>query len=148
MATRAQGCLDRLNLEGKEIDLAGPTARRRGARSTSRRYQGKAVVVYYWASWNDLAAERLHQDQAGHEGIRRQGELVGVNLDTKAGRGRSTFLKTNRSTGTHLFMPGGLESPLAVAVRHHGSLPVMFLVGPDGKVVSRHVPRRRRWTMS
>ena len=35
-------------------------------------------------------------------------------------------------------MPGGLESPLAV---QYGiaSLPVMFLVGPDGKVVSRHV---------
>jgi hypothetical protein len=34
-------------------------------------------------------------------------------------------------------MPGGLESPLAV---QYGitALPVMFIVGPDGKVVTRH----------
>ena len=45
--------------------------------------------------------------------------------------------------GTHLHMPGGLESPLAV---QYGisSLPVMFLVGPDGKVVNRAVRRPTR----
>jgi hypothetical protein len=34
-------------------------------------------------------------------------------------------------------MPGGLESPLAV---QYGitALPVMFVIGPDGKVVTRH----------
>jgi hypothetical protein len=36
-----------------------------------------------------------------------------------------------------LHLPGGLESPLAA---QYGitALPVMFVVGPDGKVVTRH----------
>ena len=33
-------------------------------------------------------------------------------------------------------MPDGLESPLAVQYGI-GSLPAMFLVGPDGKVIAR-----------
>ncbi len=64
-------------------------------------------------------------------------ELIGVNLDTKAADA-TAFLRANNVGGTHLFMPGGLESPLAV---RYGitALPVMFLVGPDGKVVTRHL---------
>jgi len=62
---------------------------------------------------------------------------VCVNLDNGAAEAIK-FLRTNPMDGTHLHMPGGLESPLAV---QYGitALPVMFLVGPDGKVVNRMV---------
>jgi thioredoxin-like negative regulator of GroEL len=64
-------------------------------------------------------------------------ELVCVNLDASAAEALK-FLQANPIQGTHLHMPGGLESPLAV---QYGitALPVMFLVGPDGKVVNRFV---------
>jgi hypothetical protein len=40
--------------------------------------------------------------------------------------------------GTHLFLAGGLESPLATQYGILG-LPNLFLIGKDGKVVSRTV---------
>ena len=48
------------------------------------------------------------------------------------------FLKANPIDAVQVHMPGGLESPLAV---RYGitSLPAMFLIDPDGKVVSRNV---------
>src|SRR5262249_56152560 len=49
-----------------------------------------------------------------------------------------SFLKTSSAPGTHLFQPGGLESPLATSFGVLG-LPNLFLVGKDGKVISRTI---------
>lgn len=134
LAPRAQGCLDRLSMEGKQFNLTGPTLD--GKTFDINAYQGKAVVVYYWASWNDPAAD-FNKINMALAGVAGKAEFVGVNLDNKA-TDAIGFLKANPMNGVQLFMPGGLDSPLAV---RHGimSLPVMFLIGPDGKGVSRHV---------
>lgn len=135
LAKRAQGCLDRLSLEGNAMKLSAPTLG--GGNFNINALAGKAVVVYYWASWNELAANDFNKIKNAMKDFAGKAELVGVNLDTKAEEAAS-FIKSNAVPGTHLFVEGGLESPLAV---QYGvtSLPVMFLVGPDGKVVSRHV---------
>jgi thiol-disulfide isomerase/thioredoxin len=136
LARRAQGCLDRLQLEGNALNLAAPTLD--GAKQFNiANVTGKAVVVYYWASWNELAASDFGKIKLAMKDFAGKAELVGVNLDNKAAEA-SAFLRVNPIDGAQLFMPGGLESPLAV---RYGitALPVMFLVGPDGKVVSRHV---------
>lgn len=136
LAARAQGCLDRLTLEGKTFSLAAPTLGA-GASFNVSSLQGKAVVVYYWASWNNLAAADFNKIKAAFAGVPGKAVLVGVNLDNKPEEALA-FLKANPIDGTQLFMPGGLDSPLAA---QYGitALPVMFLVGPDGKVVSRQV---------
>lgn len=137
LAKRAQGCLDRLTLEGKELDLSAPPLDG-GAAFDVKTLQGKAAVVYYWASWNSLAAADFGKINLALKDYQGKAELVGVNLDGKAADAQA-FLKVNPAPGTHLHMPGGLDSsPLAV---RYGitALPVMFLVGPDGKVVTRHV---------
>lgn len=137
LAKRAQGCIDRLTLEGKEFDLMAPTLAN-GAIFNVNTFKGKAAVVYYWAGWNELAATDFNKIKLGMKDFSGKAELVSVNLDAKAADA-TTFLAANPVGGTHLYMPGGLEnSPLAV---RYGitALPVMFLVGPDGKVVSRHV---------
>jgi len=134
LARRAQGCLDRLNLEGNPINLAAPTLGG-GPQFNIKSHIGKAVIVYYWASWNDLAVGDLSKIELALKAFPGKVELVGVNLD-KSEADAVSFVKTNAVKGTHLYMPDGLESPLAVQYGI-GSLPVMFLVGPDGKVITR-----------
>jgi Thioredoxin-like len=134
LARRAQGCLDRLNLEGNQINLAAPTLGG-GAQVNIKSFLGKAVIVYYWASWNDLAAGDLNKIELALKAFPGKVELVGVNLDVSEADAVA-FVKANNVKGAHLFMPGGLESPLAVQYGI-GSLPAMFLVGPDGKVITR-----------
>jgi hypothetical protein len=136
LAKRAQGCLDRLSIDGREMALAGPTLGG-GAPFSLKSLPGKAVVVYYWASWNDLAQKDFNKIALALKGFTGKVELVGVNLDNSAAEAQS-FLKANPVPGTHLHMPGGLESPLAVQYGIN-SLPAMFLVGPDGKVITRSV---------
>jgi len=134
LARRAQGCLDRLNLEGNAINLAAPTLGG-GPQFNIKSHLGKAVIVYYWASWNDLATSDLSKIELALKTFPGKVELVGVNLDTDAAAAAG-FVQKNSVKGTHLFMPGGLESPLAIQYGI-GSLPAMFLVGPDGKVITR-----------
>src|SRR5262245_38143914 len=134
LARRAQGSQDRLSLEGNEIDLSGP-ALGSGGNVDVKILKGKAVVVYYWASWNEAAVSDFNKIKAAMKEFPNKVELVGVNLDYKPEEA-TAFLKSNNVGGTHLYVPGGRESPLAI---RYGitALPVMFLVGPDGKVVSR-----------
>jgi hypothetical protein len=136
MARKAQGCLDRLGLEGKDFDLTGKTLGA-GADFTIASLKGKAVVVYFWASWNQSAIGDFNKIKVILATQKAGVELVCVNLDNAPADG-AKFLQTNPVAGTHLHSAGGLESPLAIK---YGItvLPNMFLVGPDGKVVSRSV---------
>jgi thiol-disulfide isomerase/thioredoxin len=136
LAKRAQGCLERLSLEGKAMNLTSPTLD--GGRQVNvASLGGKAVVVYYWASWNEMAQSDFKKIKEAVKDFAGKAEVVGVNLDSKP-EDAMNFVKANPMPATHLFMPGGLDSPLAV---QYGvtALPVMFLVGPDGKVVSRNL---------
>jgi thiol-disulfide isomerase/thioredoxin len=136
-AAKARGAIDRLELEGKQLKLSGPTLG--GAQFDLAQEQGKLVVVYYWASWNqscvgDFAKLKLLLDKYGSQGL----ELVTVNLDNTADEANA-YLRQSPAPGTHLYQPGGLDnSPLATQYGIMG-LPNLFFVGKDGKVLSRTV---------
>lgn len=134
LGKKAQGCLYRLGLEGAPFVLAGKTLA--GADFNSATLRGKAVVVYFWASWNGSAAGDFAKIKQALSGVPGKAELVGVNLDSKAEEA-DAFLKANPAAGTHLYAPGGQDGPLAT---QYGItvLPMVFVVGPDGKVVSRN----------
>jgi thiol-disulfide isomerase/thioredoxin len=134
LAVKARGALRRLDLEGKPLELNGPMLQ--GGAFNVGQVQGKVVVVYYWASWNqqclgDFAKLKLLLD------ANKDVQLVCVNLDNTAAEA-TAFLQRSPAPGVHLFVPGGLESPLAT---QYGVmvLPNLFLVGKDGKVISRTV---------
>jgi hypothetical protein len=139
LAARGQGALRRLDLEGKVMELSGPTLN--GGQFNINQLRGKTVIVYYWASWNkdrcvgDFAVLKQLLDTYGAKGAGV--ELVCVNLDNTAEEANA-FLTRSPSPGTHLFQPGGLESPLAT---QYGImvLPNLFLVDKDGKVISRNI---------
>ena len=62
-------------------------------------------------------------------------EIVGVSLDNEKGD-LEAFLKEQQITWPQIFEPGGIDSRLAT---DHGiiSLPTMFLIDGQGKVVNR-----------
>ena len=137
---KAEGALRRFDLEGQPLELAGSSIT--GTRFDISSLRGKVVVVYYWDSSNqqsigDFARMkellRVYGDESRAQSKRL--EIVCINLDSSppvAGASLSS------GPGIQLFQPGGLESSLA---NQYGIvvLPTMFLVGPDGKVVSRNV---------
>ena len=110
-AIKAQGALKRLELEGKVLELTGPTMD--GGTFNIAQLRGKVVIVYYWASWNkertvgDFASLKLMQKNYASRGV----ELVCVNLDNTAAEA-AAFLQQSPSP-VYIFQPGGLESPLA-----------------------------------
>jgi hypothetical protein len=136
LADKASGALHRLDLEGKPLDLVGTSVAGTPFNLTS--LHDKIVVVYYWASWNqqsvgDFARLKVLLDSYGKKGV----ELVCINLDTSPPEASSAQDRA-AVPGIQLFSPGGLDSPLAT---QYGImvLPNMFLVGKDGKVLSRSV---------
>jgi hypothetical protein len=135
MAGKANGAIERLALDGKELILKGTTLGSGNAFDLGT-LKGKTVVVYYWASWNQQSAAdfaRLKPMLSVHG---NKLELVCVNVDSSANEAIN-FLRTTPVPGVHLFSPGGMESPLAT---QYGVfvLPNIFVVGPDGKVVNRN----------
>jgi hypothetical protein len=136
LADKAEGALRRLDLEGKQITLAGSTLG--GGSFDINQVHGKIVIVYYWASWNqqsvgDFARLKLLLNTYAAKGV----ELVCVNLDSSPPEANSTLDRAS-VPGVQLFAPGGLDSPLAT---QYGImvLPNMFLVDKNGNVISRTV---------
>jgi thiol-disulfide isomerase/thioredoxin len=137
LAAKGKGAIDRLDLEGKQLKLSGPVLGS-GQTFDIGQKRGKVVVVYYWASWNgqcvgDFAKLKLLLDSYGDKGL----DLVTVNLDSTPEEAQA-YLSKAPAPGTHLYQPGGLDSPLAVQYGVMG-LPNLFLVNAEGKVLSRTV---------
>jgi thiol-disulfide isomerase/thioredoxin len=135
VAQKAQGAKNRLEAEGKALQLSGPTLA--GGTYDVSQAHGKVVVIYYWASWNNQCVGDFAKLKLLLEANAGKLELVTVNVDTKADEAVE-FLRRSPAPGTHLHQDGGLDSPLAVQYGIMG-LPSMFLLDKEGKVVSRTV---------
>ena len=133
---RATGALRRLALNGQPLNLTGPSLN--GGSIDVGRFRGRVVLVYFWATWCKPCTEDLPQIRALYEKHHNQGfEIVGINLDSTP-EPIKPFVAQFRIAWPQIYQPGGLTSPLA---HQYGiiSLPTMFLVGQDGKVLNRSV---------
>ena len=133
---RAAGAMRRLNAKGRSIELAGDSLAGQG-RIDTQKYQGRVLLVYYWASWCKPCTEDLPQIIALHKEYRQDGfEVLGVNLDSTPAEGRA-FAQQFQTPWNHIYEPGGLESPPA---EHFGiiSLPTMFIVDRNGEIVANN----------
>lgn len=142
LAPLAQGCIRRLDSVGQTFELTAGMLGSPMKTFDIAQVKGKTVVVYYWASYcnaciGDFARMKKLLDD------NKDVALVCVNLDDSAETG-ATYVAKNSVPGIHVFQQGkeatavGLRSPLAVNYGIFG-LPNLFLVGPDGKVLSRTV---------
>lgn len=134
---KAAGIIKRLECEGKPLELTG-TNLATGQPFSVRQLGGKAVVVYYWASWSSTLADdakKLKDLTAtyGPKGL----EVVTVCLDDDP-KAAGQAIQAAGLPGTHLHARGGLDgSPLATG---YGILvvPHILVAGKDGKIVKRH----------
>ncbi|HSG73375.1 MAG TPA: redoxin domain-containing protein [Planctomycetaceae bacterium] len=134
-AQKAQGCLRRMDIEGKVLELKGKTLDGRSLDLSA--YRGKVVLVAYWATWCEPCLAELPQLQALSQQYRAQGfEIVGVNLDL-SDNDLDKFVRDRKMIWPHIREDGGLDSPPAVEL---GILmpPAMFLLDKQGKVISSH----------
>jgi thiol-disulfide isomerase/thioredoxin len=133
---KAAGALRRLDLEGKSLEIKGPGLQNDTVDSSQ--YRGKTVLVVFWASWASPVKLDLPELIKVYDKYHARGlEIVGVNLDNDRGD-LDAFLKQQQVAWPQIFESGGMESRLAV---DYGiiSLPTMFLVDAQGKVVNRNL---------
>ncbi len=139
LAEKARGSERRLNLIGQKLELAGPHLGT-GAQFDIGQLKDKVVVVYYWAGYvssSERDFDTLKRLCATHA---KDLELVCVNLDDNAEAAAISLKKAQVPGAIHLFQAAnqgaGLNSPLATYYGISG-LPTLFLVGRDGRVISR-----------
>jgi thiol-disulfide isomerase/thioredoxin len=135
-ARKAEGSIARLELEGNKLKLSGPMLSDPNIAFDMDQKQGKVVIVYYWASWNNQCTSDFTKLKGMLDAHSGKVELVCVNLDNTSDEARK-YLQATPTPGTHLHQDGGLESKLAT---DYGIqvLPTIFVIGKDGKVVSRN----------
>lgn len=137
-AVKANGALRRMGIEGRPWELTAQATSLNGLPFSLDKLRGKLVVVYYWADWCQSAPSDFSKLKQLAQTYRSNGlEIVGISVDDDQARAEA-FLKQHNPVGYQLFSAGGLESPLA---QHYGLIvfPNIFLVGRDGKVLSRSV---------
>jgi thiol-disulfide isomerase/thioredoxin len=135
-AKKAEGSIRRLDLEGQTLALTGPMLNEPNVTFDLDQKRGKVTIVYYWASWNNQCASDFSKLKSLLDAQAGKLELVCVNLDATLDEARK-YLSGSPAPGTHLHQDGGLESKMATDFGIQ-VLPTIFLVGKDGKVVSRN----------
>ncbi|MCS7304089.1 MAG: redoxin domain-containing protein [Thermoguttaceae bacterium] len=133
---KAAGASRRLQSVGKLLELAGKGLSE--AQVDLAQYRGRIVLVHFWASWcepckADLPTLKDLLERYGKAGF----SIVGVNLDNSPEEAIQ-FVQEHRLNWPHIHEPGGLESRPATELGIL-TLPTMFLIGTDGKVIHRDI---------
>ncbi len=131
---KAEGARLRLDSIGKSIPLQGKLVT--GEKFDLAQLKNKVVLVQYWATW----CEPCKSDMPLLKDLRakfKNFEVVGVCLDADK-EAMTSFLKENDPHWPQLFEDGGLDSRFAVSLGIQ-TLPTMFLIDKQGKVVSRNI---------
>jgi thiol-disulfide isomerase/thioredoxin len=134
---KAAGALRRFNLVGQPWEVNGPITSLTGHAFSMAQLRGRVVVVYYYASWCQSApADLAKLSQIVNQNRSNKLDVVAINLDEEQ-NAAAPFVNQNPNCW-HLFAGGGMDSPLAA---QYGIIapPTMFLVGRDGKVISRTI---------
>lgn len=136
-ALKAQGAIRRLSSEGQPLQLPSGNDLT-GKAFDARALGGKAVVVYYWATWGRDTANELKQLGELLKAHPGKLEVVTVNLDDEPAKAVAALNAAGVAGGIHLHQPGGLErSPLAVAYGIQ-MVPHLIVANKDGKVTNRN----------
>ena len=133
---KAEGALRRLDLAGQSLAIKG-TGLQNEIVDTSR-YRGKPILVVFWASWASPVKSDLPDLINIYEKHHRDGfEVIGINVDNDRAD-LDAFIKQHKLTWPQIFEAGGMDGRLAI---DYGiiSLPTMFLVDAQGKVVNRNL---------
>ena len=130
---KAQGALRRLTLTGNKLQLAGKTLYQKDLSSVQ--YDGKVLLVVFWASYAQPFTTDLPAIQAAYTKFNKDGfEILGVNMDSDLST-LPAYLKQHGITWQSLreapkedgMQPGDFGYGIV-------SVPTMFLVNKQGIV--------------
>ncbi len=128
---KGAGALNRLDLVGKVLELKGEAPG--GGAVDVANYRGKTVLVFFWSDSEAVQREvsdlvKLYDKQKA-KGF----EIVGVCLESDKAAAEN-FIRATGMSWPQIDEPKGLDGRLA---NENGilSLPTMYLVDPEGKVV-------------
>ena len=133
---KAAGALRRLDLVGQTLSIKG-TGLQNEVIDSSRNL-GKPVLFVFWASWMSQVKADLPDLIKIYDKYHALGfEIIGIGVDNERAD-VDAFLKEYKVVWPQIFEAGGMDSRLSV---EYGiiSLPTMFLVDAQGKVVSRNL---------
>lgn len=133
---KAAGALRRLDLTGKSITVKG--AGLQGDQIDSSKLVGKPLLVVFWASWAAQSKRELPDLVKLYEKHHKTGlEMIGVSLDNDKDEAAAA-VKEFGIGWPQIFEGGGFDTRLAA---EYGiiSLPTIFLVDAQGKVVNRNI---------
>lgn len=131
---RFEGISRRLGLLGNPIELTGELLD--GSDFDWSKYEGKVVLVDFWATWCGPCLAEAPNVLANYEKYHDRGfEVIGISLDTNK-TALQNYVKSKKVPWDNLFKSGaGWKHPMAVKYGV-SSIPSVFLVDRDGKVVS------------
>jgi len=145
-ARKAGGALWRLGQSHQPVQLELPLLYASGS-SIQKTFnleelRGKLIVVYFWTSTSEHAAEDFQTlKQVTDRHVGRGLDVVYVNMDADPAQARA-FLSGQLTAGVHCYQAGGLEGPIA---ERYGiqQVPQAFLVGRDGTLLKHSLPAAR-----
>jgi thiol-disulfide isomerase/thioredoxin len=132
MAKMMENSVRRLTLVGKPVKVEGDMLD--GKTLDWSKYAGKVVIVDFWASWCGPCLRELPIVKTIYEKYHERGlEIVGISLDRNR-KDLDAYLKASPIPWTIVYNDDG-SAPTA---NYYGvmTIPAMFLVGKDGKVIS------------
>ena len=120
------------SLVGKPVELRGITVD--GAVFDWKSYQGKIVLIDFWATWCGPCRRAMPELKALYQKHQDAGfSVVGINLDEDA-EAVADYLKEVEVPWTILF--GAETRELAARYNPRGAIPALLLIGRDGNVVA------------
>jgi thiol-disulfide isomerase/thioredoxin len=131
----------RLKLPGNSIEIEGKTID--GKEFDLSEYQGKIVLVDFWATWCGPCRAELPSLKRMYRAYHKKGfDVIGISLDTDKATLKE-FVEKEELPWVTLFEDGaGWKHPAAVYYGIHG-IPTCILVGNDGKVVDLRARGKR-----
>jgi peroxiredoxin len=106
-----------------------------GTKISSKEFEGKVVVVDFWATWcqtcvQELPAFTALQEKYGKEGL----VVIGIALDELGAQSVKPFI---RQHGVNFTVLAG-DTSVQLAFGGLDGLPTTFIFDRDGKIVSKH----------
>ena len=107
-----------------------------GSQTNLRQYEGKWVVVNYWATWCPPCIVEMPELQSFHdEHVNRDALVIGINHELISEQRLQAFLEDYFISYPNFVSQPGQQSELGLIP----GLPTTFLVSPGGEVVARQV---------